>query len=183
MNVKELKRVLIIIVVIFISFSVFVFKTDVNKGAVKKINNPQEANLSQVLKSKKDQEFEITKVTKVIDGDSFVAENGEEVRLIGVDAPEYSQPYSKEAVNFLKGLILNEEVKLEKDIRNRDRYGRLLRYVYLEDMFVNLELVRFGYANIYSYPPDVKYQDQIIEAEKKAKQAEAGFWGIDLQND
>ncbi len=182
MSIKDLKRILIITVVIFISFSVFVFKTDIDKGIIKKTNNPQEANLSQVLKPEENQKPELVKVTKVIDGDSFIIENGEEVRLIGIDAPEFSQPYSKEAANFLEGLILNEEVKLEKDIRNRDRYGRLLRYAYLGDMFINLQLVRFGYANIYSYPPDIKYQDQIIEAEEKAKQAELGFWGVDLKN-
>jgi len=112
----------------------------------------------------------------VVDGDTVELRNGERVRLIGINTPEMGQPYSAEAKNKLKELIEGKEVVLEKDITDRDQYGRLLRYIWLEDVLINLEMVRLGYANSYTYPPDVKYQDQIIAAEREAREGKIGLW-------
>ena len=96
----------------------------------------------------------INTVTKVIDGDTIEIETEERVRLICIDSPETNEPYYTEAKNFLISYILNKKVKLVKDVSETDRYGRLLRYIYLEDEFVNGVLVEEGYARVYRYSPD-----------------------------
>jgi micrococcal nuclease len=122
-------------------------------------------------------------VTRVIDGDTIELENGEKVRYIGIDAPETVHPskpvecFGREASAKNKELVENKRVRLEKDITDRDKYGRLLRYVYVGDLFVNLELVKLGYATSYTYPPDVKYQDLFIAAQKEARETQRGLWG------
>ena len=107
-------------------------------------------------------------VVKVIDGDTIKLENGEVVRYIGIDTPETVHPskpvqcFGKEASDKNKELVEGKVVKLEKDITNKDKYGRILRYVWVGDLFVNDELVRQGYAYVYTYPPDVKYTEQFV---------------------
>ena len=97
-------------------------------------------------------------VSEVIDGDTFKLSSGETVRLICVDAPEKNTKGYEEAKKFLSDLILNKEVRLEKDVSEIDAYGRLLRYVYLnesgEDIFVNKEIVRAGYGEPWPYGND-----------------------------
>jgi micrococcal nuclease len=115
-------------------------------------------------------------VDYVIDGDTVELRDGERVRLIGINTPEMGQPYSAEAKNKLKELIEGKQVNLEKDITERDQYGRLLRYIWLDNTLINLKMVRLGYANSYTYPPDVKYQDQIIAAEREARESKIGLW-------
>jgi len=124
----------------------------------------------------------ITKVVNVVDGDTFKIESGETVRMIGIDTPETVHPskpvqcYGKEASLKTEELIEGKETKLEKDISEKDKYGRLLRYVYVGDVFINEYLVREGYAMSSSYPPDIKYQDKFIEAQKKAQEDNKGLW-------
>lgn len=119
------------------------------------------------------------KVIRIIDGDTVELEGGDRVRYIGMDTPELSSNdcFSREATNKNKELVENKEVKLEKDVSEKDRYGRLLAYVYVGDTFVNLELVRQGFAKAYTYPPDVKYSSQFVEAEKYARDNKLGLWG------
>ncbi|MBI5065516.1 thermonuclease family protein [Candidatus Woesearchaeota archaeon] len=95
-------------------------------------------------------------VTRVIDGDTLVLESGEKVRLVCINTPEKDQPGYEEAKQFLNKLTLNKEVRLEKDITNKDKYGRLLRYIYVGDTFVNREIVQQGYGKIFRYEPDIK---------------------------
>lgn len=115
-------------------------------------------------------------VDYVVDGDTVELRSGERVRLIGINTPEMGQSYSVEAKNKLKELIEGKEVVLEKDITDKDQYGRLLRYIWLGDALINLNMVKLGYANSYTYPPDVKYQDQIVAAEKEAREKKIGLW-------
>ena len=75
-----------------------------------------------------------------------------------------------------KELVEGKTVRLEKDITDRDKYSRALRYVWADDLFVNLELVKQGFANSYSYPPDIKYQKEFLAAETEAREAERGLW-------
>jgi|GEM_PF-1148651 len=123
------------------------------------------------------------KVINVIDGDTIKVEGGQAVRYIGIDTPETVHPskpvqcYGKEASDKNKELVGGKEVKLEKDVSETDKYGRLLRYVWLGDMLVNEYLVREGYAQSSSYPPDVKYQDRFIEAQRQAREEKRGLWG------
>ena len=122
-------------------------------------------------------------VTRVIDGDTIELENGERVRYLGINTPESVDPrkpvecFGKEASLKNKELVLNKKVVLEKDISEIDKYGRLLRYVYTDDAFVNLELIKQGYAQVATYPPDVKYHDLFLEAEKEARENKRGLWG------
>ena len=101
---------------------------------------------------------------EVIDGDTIKLDSGETVRLIGINAPEEGQPYYEEAKSWLKEIIEGKNVSLEKDIEETDQYGRLLRYVFLEDKNINIELVRNGFATVYIVEPNDKYETELEEA-------------------
>jgi micrococcal nuclease len=100
-------------------------------------------------------------VTRIIDGDTFQVASGDTVRLICVDTPEIGSTGSEEASSFLGSLILNKEVKLENDTDDKDAYGRLLRYVYLDDLFVNKEIVSQGYGSVFRYGNNTSKCDEI----------------------
>jgi len=126
---------------------------------------------------------EKVKVAKVIDGDTIKLENGRAVRYIGIDTPEKVHPskpiqcYGKEASNKNRELVEGKEIEMEKDVSETDKYGRLLRYIWVGDVFVNEYLVREGFAHSSTYPPDVKYQDRFREAERQAREEGKGLWG------
>ena len=138
-----------------------------------------DANSSSVSKeaeasaAKTDVEY---KVIEVIDGDTIVLSNNEHVRLIGINTPESERYFYGEAKEVLKLLVLNKNVRLEKDVDDRDTYGRLLRYVYIGNLFVNLEMVKRGFANVFTFPPNIKYTDKFIEAEREARTNDIGLW-------
>jgi len=115
-------------------------------------------------------------VTSVIDGDTIILSTDERVRLICVDAPEKGQPYSIEAHEKLRQLVLNKEVVLEKDIRDRDAYDRLLRYVFVKGYDAGKELVQSGLAIAKRYEPDVKYCAEYEQVQTLAKAAGIGMW-------
>lgn len=125
------------------------------------------------------------KVTNVVDGDTIDLSTDERVRYIGVDTPETKHPtkavqcFGKEASEENKKLVLDKEVHLEKDVSDKDKYGRLLRYVYLSDeskLFINDYLARQGFAHAATFPPDVKFAKQFLEAEKEARENGHGLW-------
>jgi len=122
------------------------------------------------------QPCEVAVVTQVIDGDTIVIQGGRHVRYIGIDAPEEGEPYYLEAKRVNRELVAGKKVRLERDISETDKYGRLLRYVYVGDTFVNAEIVRQGYAWAKAYPPDVKYQPYLEAMEKEARQLKRGIW-------
>lgn len=119
---------------------------------------------------------------RVIDGDTFVTSENEHVRLIGINTPERGQPYAKEATEQLKKYILGAVIELEKDKGNKDKYERLLRYVWKDvngdnvTDLVNELIVRDGYALAKAYPPNTKYQDRFEAAELEAKLNKRGIW-------
>lgn len=127
-------------------------------------------------------------VSRVIDGDTIELENGDKVRYIGIDTPETLDPrkpvqcFGKNASDKNKELVEGKPVWLIKDISDKDKYGRLLRYVYLGDpdqessVFVNLELVKQGFAHSSTYPPDIKFQDLFAAAETEARENQRGLW-------
>lgn len=119
---------------------------------------------------------EIAKVEWVVDGDTVVITGGERVRYIGIDAPEVGEPFYYEAKRFNEQLVGGKRVKLERDVSDRDDYGRLLRYVYVDGVFVNGEMVRNGYALAKKYPPDTKYQAYLEKLESEAKRLRNGLW-------
>jgi micrococcal nuclease len=115
-------------------------------------------------------------VVRVIDGDTIVIEGGYHVRYIGIDSPETDEFYYYEASQLNAELVAGKQVRLESDITDKDKYGRLLRYVYVGDIFVNAEMVRQGCAWSIAYPPDVKYQVYLEALEKEARELKLGFW-------
>jgi len=122
------------------------------------------------------QPSDMAKITRVIDGDTIVIEGEYHVRYIGIDTPEANEFYYSEAKQANKRLVEGKKVKLEKDISDQDKYGRELRYVDVDDTFVNAELVRQGYAYAQAYPPDTKYQVYLEAMEIEARQAKRGIW-------
>lgn len=122
-------------------------------------------------------------VERVIDGDTIELTNGEKVRYIGIDTPESVDPridvqcFGVEASGKNKELVEGKVVRLEKDVSQTDQYGRLLRYVWVDDIFVNLLLVQEGYAFSSPYPPDVRHEMDFSEAEKEARLSGRGLWG------
>lgn len=125
-------------------------------------------------------------MVRAIDGDTLEVQGGEHVRLIGVDTPEIHhptrgvEPYGAEAAEFTRKLVEGKYVRLEKDVEERDRYGRLLAYVYLVDgTFINAELVKQGYAQVMTVPPNVRHQDQFLQLQREAREAGRGLWGLE----
>jgi micrococcal nuclease len=119
------------------------------------------------------------RVLRVIDGDTIVVEGGEHVRYLGVDAPETQgspECYGREATERNRQLVEGKRVRLEADRRDRDRYGRLLRWVWVDGTLVNEQLIREGYATVYRDEPAAKYMDRLLAAEAEARSRGAGLW-------
>ena len=121
----------------------------------------------------------------VDDGDSIGIAGGERVRYLGINAPELahdrapSEPYGEEARIFNKQLVLGRWVRLELGDERRDRYGRLLAYVFLEDgRFINGELVRQGFAHLLRRQTKLRYWDRLLELQRKALKEKKGMWSI-----
>jgi micrococcal nuclease len=126
------------------------------------------------------------KVLRVVDGDTIEADvdgKEEDVRYIGVDTPESVKPdtpvecYALKASHFNEDLVDGRTVRLEYDAEQRDVYGRLLAYVYLDDTFVNAELVKHGYATTLTIPPNTRFADLFARLEREASDDERGLWG------
>ncbi len=134
---------------------------------------------------------EMALVTKVVDGDTIeVLMNGQKysVRIIGVDTPETVDPrrpvgcFGKEASNKAKEILSGKNVLLEKDVSEMDKYRRILRFVYLPLpdgtlLFFDDYMIREGYGKVLTIPPDVKYSEQFLEAQREARENKRGLWG------
>jgi micrococcal nuclease len=129
----------------------------------------------------------VARVVRVVDGDTILVSVGgrqERVRYIGVDTPETVKPntpvqcFGKRASAFNHALVEGREVRLVADAEARDRYGRLLAYVYREpdDLFVNAELVRRGYATTLSIAPNVRFAARLHDLATAARRAGRGLW-------
>ncbi|MFC1914168.1 thermonuclease family protein [Chloroflexota bacterium] len=118
-------------------------------------------------------------VTRVIDGDTIVIDTGQKVRYIGIDTPEIypeREACGMEAWGANRELVEGKEIILERDVSETDKYGRLLRYVYADNIFVNGELVRRGLAEARAYPPDTKHQEYMEGLEAVARETGRGIW-------
>ena len=133
--------------------------------------------------------LETSMVSSVVDGDTVTLASGKTLRYIGIDTPETKKPqtlvqcFGKEATAKNKELVDGKTVYLEKDVSETDRYGRLLRYVYIVQsefsenlVMVNALLVQEGFAVAVTFPPDVKYQGVFSEHEKSAREKLLGLW-------
>ena len=170
-----MKRLLFIIAIILVALSVVgCLGAGTNKPNTSVVNLPEAF------------------VTRVVDGDTIWVDIGGteyKVRYIGMDTPETVDPrkpvqcFGKEASAKNSELVFGKYVRLEKDISDVDMYGRLLRYVWVVDVasstevMVNAELIRLGYAQVSTYPPDVKYQDYFLELQDEAQTNNLGLWG------
>ncbi len=135
-------------------------------------------------------------VTRVVDGDTLKLENGEYLRLLGIDTPEIHESaklhrdaqrsgQSVEAIKqsgrqsyeFTKQMVEKKRVRLEFDKERHDRYHRVLAYVYLPDgIFLNAIIVEEGYASLMTYPPNVKYADLFLKLYQQARESKRGLW-------
>ncbi|MDO8582086.1 MAG: thermonuclease family protein [bacterium] len=153
---------------------------NVSIGTQSIAENLRTENVTIVTKSV--QEDGMVLVTRVVDGDTIEIEGGEKVRYIGVNTPESVDPrravqcFGKEASAYNKKLILGKHVRLEPDVEDRDKYHRLLRYVWLGDTMVNEQLMQDGYAQVMTIPPNVKYADRFRVAQTQAREAKRGLW-------
>lgn len=121
-------------------------------------------------------------IKRVIDGDTIEIENGQRIRYIGINAPETVNPdkkigcFGREASSKNRELVEGRLVRLEKDVSEADKYNRLLRYVWLDELLINEHLVKEGYAQVSTYPPDVKYQERFLAAQREAQRNNRGLW-------
>jgi micrococcal nuclease len=122
------------------------------------------------------EEIETAVVERVIDGDTILLENGERVRLIGIDAPEKGEKCFEEAKNRLQHLVFGRVVFLRKDVSERDKYGRLVRYVFADRVFVNLALVEEGLALAFEFEPDNGFAHAFKSAELRAFDGNGCLW-------
>lgn len=144
-----------------------------------------------------DVQLQEAKVIRAVDGDTIVVSlngSGYTVRLIGIDTPESTiqhEPYGEEASQYTASMLTGKTVYLEKDVSETDKYGRLLRYVWLSQpssltdseirskMF-NAILVLQGYAQVATYPPDVKYTEKFLQYQREAVEQNKGLWGLTI---
>ncbi|MFC1594667.1 thermonuclease family protein [Candidatus Omnitrophota bacterium] len=139
-------------------------------------------------------------VERVIDGDTLLLTNGERVRLIGIDCPESKDnakaqrdsertgqdietitTMGQKATEFAKELVEGEKVRLEFDVQQRDKYGRLLAYVYIQEtvllpLFLNATIVAEGYASPMTIPPNVKHAEVFQQLYQEARKNKLGLW-------
>ncbi|MFP3975141.1 MAG: thermonuclease family protein [Dehalococcoidia bacterium] len=122
-------------------------------------------------------------VTRVIDGDTIEIDGRRDVRYIGIDTPETGNShgpdecFATEATAKNRELVKGKNVRLVRGLENKDKYDRLLRYVYVDELMVNAELVRLGYVEAYPFPPNVRYMEMFSELEQEAQENDRGLWG------
>lgn len=217
---KTKKILFVLLLLLLISFNSYQRLKQTNPQPANQLTNPQNNQITNKPSNQKtnqpinqltgqlvnqptsqlaDNSKELIKVVKVIDGDTIVLENGKTVRYIGIDTPELHHPkkavecFAQEAKMTNENLVLGKKVKLEKDISETDKYGRLLRYVYVKKseqdeseakneasesgmIFVNEYLLREGFARLSTFPPDVKYVNLFQKAEKEARENNRGLY-------
>jgi micrococcal nuclease len=129
-------------------------------------------------------------VRRAIDGDTIELADGRMVRYIGIDAPEVRrkegtewvkdpEPFSDVATAENRRLVEGQRVRLEYDVQELDRYGRLLAYVYVGETMVNAQLLRLGVAQLLTIPPNVKHAERFRALAEEARLARRGLWGTD----
>jgi len=189
--VNKQKILLIILFTLFIIGSILIVISF--KPAIKSVQNyiPISSPLITTIPSISPN-LESAKVERVIDGDTILLTSGEKVRYIGINTPEIVDPgkpvecFGKEALEKNSQLVSEQNVLLERDISDKDKYGRILRYVYIQDaqnnkIMINEKLVSEGFAKADVYKPDIKYEDLFAKAQQQAKSVGLGLWGSCLE--
>ncbi len=171
---KNIKNKFILVpLALLLSLSSFLAGTKYEKQIKDAIDNQPVINQNQVIEFPKE-----AKVKRVIDGDTIEMDKGQIVRLVGVNAPDSGQPFEEESTEFAKKLVEGKKVKLVYDEYKSDRFGRILAYVITDNKNLSLELVRKGLAKvtIYEKRKPLIYQQQLLDAEKEAKNKKLGIW-------
>ncbi len=123
-----------------------------------------------------------SRVVYVYDGDTVRLASGEKVRYLGIDTPEmnYKRPpaeyLAEQAKDFNSRLVEGKNVRLEFDAQRRDKYGRLLAYVYVDDVFINKKLLEEGLAKVLVIPPNERYADEFVSIQRDARRKHKGIW-------
>lgn len=160
------------IVVVFLLVGIYI--TNNTKSTEIQIKIPK------IVRTENKKESAIVK--RVIDGDTIVLSDDRKVRYIGINTPElhsFSKPaqcFGTEAAALNKKLVEGKEITLQKDVSETDKYGRLLRYVWVGGVFVNEYLTAEGYALQATYPPDIRYASLFQEAAENARANSKGLW-------
>ncbi|HEX9924936.1 MAG TPA: thermonuclease family protein, partial [Anaerolineae bacterium] len=115
--------------------------------------------------------LETATIARVVDGDTIELSDGRRVRYIGINTPERDQPYYQEATETNRQLVANQQIQLEFDQDTFDQYGRSLAYIWVNGSLVNWEMVNRGYANVFTVPPNVRYEGILRQAERDAREA------------
>jgi len=128
-------------------------------------------------------------VKEFIDGDTIILNTGDRIRYLGIDTPELHHPTigpecgGQEAKDENVNLLAGKRLRIERDITDKDQYGRLLRYVFTQDgYFVNYEIVRRGWAQVLVIYPDCKYEKMLIDAQMSAMKENLGIWKHCINN-
>ena len=184
---KRKNKKLTCLIIVLIVVAVYGFFNNPDHKSVS--GSDQSVNANDLAGESEDVSSELSKaydVIRVVDGDTIIVDiNGteERVRMIGIDTPESVHPdaekntqYGKVASQYTSSRLEGQQVSLEYDVEERDKYGRLLAYVYLDGEMFNAELVRKGYAMVYTYPPNVKYVDTFTQLQKEARSEKLGVW-------
>jgi len=120
------------------------------------------------------------KVTDIISGDTLVLDNGEIIKFIGVAAPLPDEAFYEEAFNKCSELVLNKEIYIETDKLERDEEGRLLGYIWVDNLMINAELIKTGFLRFELEPPNLKYMAFLSNAQEEARTARVGIWSIEV---
>lgn len=147
------------------------------------LENSQQLDLSSQFNClPSPQDSQTARVLSVIDGDTIKIQQDDKkisVRYIGINAPELDSEESEiaeEALKLNQQMVENQTVTLYRDTSETDRFGRLLRYVFVGDIFINYEMVRLGYARQRDYPPDSACKQLFIQAQEEAISLRRGIW-------
>lgn len=194
MNKNKLPILTLFLTSLAVGFSLgFFFSSKIKEANVTNVPSPSPAVIAEstvkaqaIPATPVGQDKQTVKVSRVIDGDTVEIAGGQKIRYIGIDTPETVDPrttpqcFGREASEKNREMVEGKALRVEKDISETDKYGRLLRYVYLPvdngEIFINDYLVRNGYAHASSYPPDIKYQDQLASAQQEAQSENRGLW-------
>lgn len=182
---KQLTGIVTSIIVVIFTFLLDKFEVIDIQEYISSLYTITESD-TQIQNTKKSNQDNLYEVIRVVDGDTFVVNyNGkdEKVRLIGVDTPESVHPngeknteFGKTVSSYSKQMLTGKQVVLEFDVDERDQYGRLLAYVYIDGQMYNKLLLEKGYAKIATYPPNVKYVDDFTVIQKQARENKEGLW-------
>lgn len=129
-----------------------------------------------VISPPRPEDLPTARVVSVVDGDTVDLDDGQRVRLIGINTPERDQPFYGAASAFTRDLLRGQPVGIEYDLEQRDQYGRTLAYLWLGETLANQVIVAAGYANAYTVPPNVRYSPVFLAAEQDARSAGRGLW-------